>query len=261
MFGVVATQTNEWRKIVILSSHETYMILIPYFDLYKQYLEHSECLNIFDKSQQQEILSNTHSLSAFADDGVRQFGSLHSLDQSWNCHLEFHRRMATSIRTKTFMFDRVFGKTCVHKVRNHTRLFTPFGKYHLKNGEIYETNNEKEHTKVKSLPTPHYTVEFERHTYRRHPHSSLELSIDILTQGDYKVSHQLLSGQSFSTVIRENGENRAGERQRQQMQTEKATHKTQKLWVLDYFFETRNNPSETDTNRELDHFIVASNYQ
>jgi hypothetical protein len=157
------------------------------------------------------------------------------------------------------MFDRVFGKTCVHKVRNHTRIFTPFGKYYLKNGEIYETNNEKEHTKVKSLPTPYYSVEYERHTYRRHPHSSLELSIDILTQGDYKVAHQLLSGQSFSTVIRENGENRAGERQ--QMQTEKTTHKTQKLWVLDYFFETRNNPSETDVKRELDHFIVASNYQ
>lgn len=240
-------------KVLFLSSHETYMILIPYFDLYKQYLEHSECINLFDENQQHENLSNTHSSSAFADDGVCKHASLHSLDQSWNCHLEFHRKMATSIRTKTFMFDRVFGKTCVHKVRNHTRIFTPFGKYHLKNGEIYETDDEKEHTKVKSLPTPYYSVEYERHTYRRHPHSSLELSIDILTQGDYKVAHQLLSGQSFSTVIRES--NATLGRENGEKQT------TQKLWVLDYFFETRNNPSETDVKRELDHFIVASNYQ
>lgn len=227
------------------------MILIPYFDLYKQYLGHADCLQFFDEIQQKEILNNVGSLSANTD-VTQQLSSL-----------EFHRKMATSIRTKTFMFDRVFGKTCVHKIRNHTLIFTPFGKYQLKNGEIYESNNEKENTaentKVKSLPTPYYSVEFERHTYRRHPHSSLELSIDIITQGDYMVARQLLSGQSFSSVFRD-GNATIGQRPRENREK---TNKqpTQRLWVLDYFFETRNNPSETDVNRELDYFIVASNYQ
>lgn len=209
------------------------MILIPYFDLYKQYLEHSECRNFFDDDQCRDILSNIHSLD--------------SLDISWNTQLEFHQRMATSIRTKTFMFDCVFGKTCVHKVRNHTRIFTPYGKYYLKNGEIYESNDEQENNKVTSLPIPFYSIEYERHTYRRHPHSSLELSIDILTKGDPKKAHKLLSGQSFSNVFYDAKPHSLSSKQ--------------SIWIMDYFFETRNNPSELDVHRELDHFITASNYQ
>lgn len=191
-------RTNEYGKMYILTSLETYMT----FNLYKQYLD-TECPDII----------NT---------------------------LDLHQKMATEISTKTFMYDKIFGKTCIHKVRNHTRIFTPFGTYYLNNGEIYELNNK---TPVKSIPTPHYTVEFERHTYRRHPHSPLELSIDI-THGDYNVARQLLSGVSFST-IRENGEKR-----------EKHTQSKSQLYILDYSFETQD--TEIDINREIDYFIITN---
>lgn len=207
------------------------ILVAPYFNIFQQYLEHPDVFNYLTKdeisslSRHFSLPISLASLKSIAKGGARL-----------ELQTKFYKKMCSSIRSYSFVFDKVFGKTCVHKIQTINRIHSDFGDYTLKNGEVFRMNmNDEQFSKyndtflerhnkdeiidtTQTIPTPYKQSIIERHIYRRHPHAYLECVIEIKTDKDDEIN------------------------------------------VNDYYFQTRNTPTIEQIHSEFDKFVNAFNF-
>ena len=210
------------------------ILVAPYFNIFQKYLGYPDVLNYLTQKEIKDLSQHFNTQVSLASLDSRN--SIARGSSRLELQTKFYKKMCSSIRSYSFVFDKVFGKTCVHKVQKINHIHTNFGDYTLKNGEVLRLNiNDKQLNKyddtflerynkdeiidkTSTIPTPYTQSILERHIYRRHPHAYLECVIEIITEKDDKII------------------------------------------VNDYYFQTRNNPTKEQIYSEFDNFVNAFNF-